>query len=80
MRIRYLKNTESILGGIGADYTGSAAQKGMWRALGPGAYPGRLCLEIGCGKGRFIRDMSRKYPQDLWIGAEENFNYFGPRE
>ena len=71
MRIRYLKNTESILGESELIIRDPAAQKGMWRALGPGAYPGRLCLEIGCGKGRFIRDMSRKYPQDLWIGAEK---------
>ena len=31
----------------------------------------RLCIEIGMGKGKFIRDMAIKYPDINFIGIEK---------
>lgn len=41
--------------------------KGRWQELFPGK---SLCLEIGCGKGRFIRGMGRLHPEKAFIGVE----------
>lgn len=30
----------------------------------------RLCLEIGCGKGKFLCDRAADFPDDLFIGVE----------
>ena len=41
--------------------------KGRWQELFPGK---RLCLEIGCGKGRFIIGMAELHPEKAfyWCG------------
>lgn len=41
--------------------------KGKWQELFPGK---RLCLEIGCGKGRFTVGMAELYPEKAFIGIE----------
>ena len=41
--------------------------KGRWQELFPGK---RLCLEIGCGKGRFIIGMAGLHPEKAFIGVE----------
>ena len=41
--------------------------KGHWQELFPGK---RLCLEIGCGKGRFTIGMAEIYPDKAFIGIE----------
>lgn len=41
--------------------------KGHWQEMFPGK---RLCLEIGCGKGRFIIGMAQLYPDKAFIGVE----------
>ncbi len=41
--------------------------KGRWQELFPGK---RLCLEIGCGKGRFIIGMAELHPEKAFIGVE----------
>lgn len=41
--------------------------KGRWQELFPGK---RLCLEIGCGKGRFIIGMAGLHPEQAFIGVE----------
>lgn len=41
--------------------------KGHWQEMFPGK---RLCLEIGCGKGRFIIGMAQLYPDKAFIGIE----------
>ena len=72
MRIRYLKNTEEILHNSSFVIDDPAVHKGQWKAaFGAEEEKEGLCLEIGCGKGQFIRDMARKHPQMLWIGDEK---------
>ncbi len=41
--------------------------KGHWQEIFPGK---RLCLEIGCGKGRFTIGMAELYPEKAFIGIE----------
>lgn len=41
--------------------------KGHWQKMFPGK---RLCLEIGCGKGRFTIGMAALYPDKAFIGIE----------
>lgn len=36
----------------------------------------RICVEIGCGKGRFITENARLDPQTLFIGIEREPNVF----
>ncbi len=45
-----------------------AAYKGRWRTRFGGR---RLFVEIGMGKGRFIMELARRNPQDLFIGIEK---------
>lgn len=67
MRIRYLKNTEEILKKSPFVIEDPEKQKGLWRQNKEQP----LCLEIGCGKGQFIREMARSHPESLWIGDEK---------
>ncbi len=72
MRIRYLKNTEEILHNSSFVIDDPVPLKGQWMKAIPGAEnKAGLCLEIGCGKGQFIRDMARKHGEMLWIGDEK---------
>lgn len=72
MRIRYLKNTDQILQSSLSVIDDPASYKGQWRTAFDGAADSEeLCLEIGCGKGQFIREMGRKHPELLWIGDEK---------
>ena len=41
--------------------------KGHWQEHFPGK---RLCLEIGCGKGRFLTGMAELHPEKAFIGVE----------
>ena len=41
--------------------------KGHWQEMFPGK---RLCLEIGCGKGRFTIGMAELHPEKAFIGIE----------
>ena len=43
--------------------------KGHWQEMFPGK---RLCLEIGCGKGRFTIGMAELYPDKAFIGIENS--------
>lgn len=70
MRIRYLKNTEQILQQSPFVIEDPTIWKGQWKKSSEQPAE-KLCLEIGCGKGQFIREMSRKYPEQLWIGDEK---------
>lgn len=72
MRIRYLKNTEEILHNSSFVIDDPAQLKGKWMSELPGAKEKEgLCLEIGCGKGQFIRDMARQNPKMFWVGDEK---------
>ena len=44
------------------------ARRGEWRALMPSAK--EICLELGCGKGRFTAGIAAAMPDSLFIGVE----------
>ena len=44
------------------------AYRGKWRELMPSAR--ELCLELGCGKGRFTAGIAAATPDSLFIGVE----------
>ena len=44
------------------------AQRGRWRALFGNENP--LHVEIGCGKGRFVRGMAERYPEVNFLAIE----------
>ncbi len=48
-------------------FDGLAEKKGHWQEIFPEK---RLCLEIGCGKGRFIVGMAELHPEKAFIGVE----------
>lgn len=41
--------------------------KGRWQEVFPGR---KLCLEIGCGKGRFVINMARLHPECGFVAVE----------
>lgn len=47
-----------------------AALRGNWRSLFPSATS--LHLELGCGKGQFIRELARLNPDILYIAMEKD--------
>ena len=53
--------------------------KGHWQEIFPGK---RLCLELGCGKGRFIIGMAKLYQDKAFIGieAQRDISYFPARQ
>ena len=72
MRIRYLKNTDEILHNSSFVIDDPVPMKGQWmKALPENSELKGLCLEIGCGKGQFIRDMARKHTNMFWLGDEK---------
>lgn len=70
VRIRYLKNTVALLEESTLVEENPAARRGNWQEAFKDSTPGAICLEIGCGKGRFICEMAAQYPQQKWIGVE----------
>jgi tRNA (guanine-N7-)-methyltransferase len=50
---------------FGDDFTG----KGCWNERFP--KPGPLLVELGTGKGQFLREMAQKYPDVCFIGLEK---------
>lgn len=67
MRIRYLKRTEEVLGTSPWVVQTPEDHKGHWHDIVAG---GKVCLEIGCGKGKFISQMAKAHPKTLFIGDE----------
>lgn len=78
MRIRYLKKTEELLASSPWVVQAPEAWKGLWREQMSGeqseyktpAARQRLSLEIGCGKGKYICEMAKNHPDQLFIGDE----------
>ena len=75
MRIRYLKNTDEILGNSSVVVHDAETLKGQWKEYFRGDrtpdYPKALYLEFGCGKGKFLRQMAQRYPENAYIGLEK---------
>ena len=69
MRMRKKKNLTPRMEACGALLVADpAAEKGRWRERRPSA--ARLCLELGCGKGRFTIEMAAAHPEDLYVAVE----------
>lgn len=73
MRLRHIPGSkENLQQAAGQVLTAAEAPKGRWReffaARGKGAQ--KLCLEIGCGRGRFCNDLAAAYPDLAIIGLE----------
>ena len=69
MRIRYLQNTDQILENSALLLRQPEHLKGQWKDLHPDA--DAIHLEIGCGKGHYIGEMSKKHPEILYLGVEK---------
>lgn len=69
MRMRRKKNLEPRLERQSAITAAEPETlRGNWRSLCPEAQ--RVCLELGCGKGRFITQMARLHPENFYIAVE----------
>jgi len=69
MRMRKKKNLGRRMEAVKALLTESPAEaQGRWRALYGG---GALFVELGCGKGRFARQLASLRPDALVVGAEK---------
>lgn len=69
MRMRKKKNLDTRLAACAAVMADDpAAHRGAWRALFGNENP--VHLEIGCGKGRFIIEMARRYPEINFVAIE----------
>ena len=70
MRMRRKKNIDARLDRCASVLTDNpAAYKGTWReAMGSPAAP--LYLEIGCGKGRFVRELAARSPDCRFVAVE----------
>lgn len=69
MRTRNLKNKEEILKNSTKFIDNPKDYKGKWKELFKNDNP--IYIEIGMGKGQFIRAMAKKYPNINFIGIEK---------
>ena len=70
MRMRRKKNLEPRLERqSGITVADPAAMRGNWRSLCPDAE--KICLELGCGKGRFITQLASRNPRNFYIAVEK---------
>lgn len=69
MRIRYMKEAPQILEEASWVVPDGMALQGHWKEHFD-TEAGELCLEIGCGMGRFISQMAARHPEQGWIGLE----------
>ena len=69
MRMRKKKNLDARLAACAAVMEENpTARRGAWRALFGNENP--IHLEIGCGKGRFVLEMARRWPGVNFIAIE----------
>ncbi len=69
MRTRNLKNKEEIIKNSNKFIDNPKDYKGRWKELFENDNP--IYIEIGMGKGKFIREMAKKYPNINFIGIEK---------
>ena len=69
MRMRKKKNLAPRMDACGALLvTDPAAEKNRWRERKPDAI--KLCLELGCGKGRFTAETAAAHLENLYVAVE----------
>ena len=67
MRLRNVKNALETLNN--SPYFVKSNNRGKWNTYFKNDNP--ICLEIGCGKGDFLIEMARTYPNINFIGIEK---------
>ena len=73
MRMRKKKNIETRLENTKSMTVENPAQhKGKWRDFFHQDLP--ISIEIGCGKGRFMIENAKQFPDQLFIGIERETN------
>ncbi len=68
MRLRHIPGSEKVVGENPYVLSDPAAYRGKFSELFGSSRP--IKIEIGCGKGRFITELSRKDPDTDYIGIE----------
>lgn len=70
MRLRHIKGADIILDSIPFYISDPSIYKGKWRSeVFKNNNP--LHIEIGCGKGKFLLEMAKNYPDVNFIGIEK---------
>ena len=72
MRIRNVKNKEEILSSCEKLIKNPKEYIGKWNELFQNSHP--IYIEIGMGKGKFIIENAKKYPNINFIGIEKYDN------
>ena len=70
MRVRNVKNKEEIINNSNYIISDPLNYKGKWQKLFNNSNP--IYLEIGMGKGNFIIENAKRYPEINFIGIEKN--------
>lgn len=69
MRLRHIKNADEIIKDSSYIIVNPEYYKGKWQKLFNNNHP--IHIEIGMGKGKFIKEMAVKYPNINFIGLEK---------
>ena len=69
MRLRNVKNKEEILSNSNTLATDPFSYKGRWHSFFQNNHP--IFIEIGMGKGKFITENAKMYPDINFIGIEK---------
>ncbi len=69
MRLRNVKNKEEIMNDSSYLIKNPGNYKGNWKSLFNNSHP--ICIEIGMGKGKFIIEHAKEYPDINYIGIEK---------
>ena len=72
MRLRNLKDKEELLENCSYLIKNPSEYKGLWKNVFQNNHP--IHIEIGMGKGDFIYEMAKKYPDINFIGIEKYSN------
>ena len=72
MRLRNVKNKEEIMDNASFLITNPMDYRGRWKDYFSNNNP--IYLEIGMGKGKFIIENAKKYPNINFIGIEKYDN------
>ncbi len=69
VRQRNVKNKENIINSSSYFISDPTKYKGCWNKLFNNSNP--ICIELGMGKGKFIIENAKKYPNINFIGIEK---------
>lgn len=69
MRLRNIKGSREAIGSSDYVIHNESGQKDKWKEAFGNDHP--IHIEIGMGKGRFLMDMAKKYPDINYVGIEK---------